>query len=122
MFPLKVPGPDSMPPLFFQHFWPKVGEEVTKTVMDFLNSGIVPPNFNETHVVLIPKCKEPKKITDFRPISLCNVAYKIASTAIANRLKKIIPSIISDTQSTFVHGRLIIDNVLVAFETMHHIS
>ena len=69
MFPLKVPGLDGMPPLFFQHFWPKVGEVVTKIVLDFLNSGIAPPNFNETHVVLIPKCKEPKKITDYRPIS-----------------------------------------------------
>ena len=46
----------------------------------------------------------------------------MASKAIANRLKKILPSIISDTQSAFVHGRLIINNVIVAFETMHHIS
>ena len=41
MFPLKVPGPNGMPPLFFQHFWPKVGEVVTKTVLDFLNSGML---------------------------------------------------------------------------------
>ena len=46
----------------------------------------------------------------------------MASKAIANRLKRILPSIISDTQSAFVHGRLIINNVIVAFETMHHIS
>ena len=97
MFPLKVPGLDGMPPLFFQHFLPKVGEVVTKIVLDFLNSGIAPPNFNETHVVLIPKCKEPKKITDYRPISLCNVVYKITSKAFVNRLKKILPSIINDT-------------------------
>ena len=111
-----------MPLLFFQHFWPKVGEEVTRIVLDFLNSGIVPPNFNETHVALIPKCKEPMKITDFRPISLCNVVHKIASKAIANSMKKILPSIINDTQSVFVHGRLITNNVLVTFETMHHIN
>ena len=85
MFPLKASDPDGMPPLFFQHFWPKVGEVVTKIVLDFLNSGIAPPNFNETHVVLIPKCKEPKKITDYRPISLCNVVYKITSKAFANK-------------------------------------
>ena len=92
-----------MPPLFFQHFWPKVGEEVTRIVLDSLNSGIVAPNFNETHVVLIPKCKEPMKITDFRPINLYNVVYKIASKAIANSMKKILPSIIYDSQSAFVH-------------------
>ena len=111
-----------MLPLFFQHFWPLIGNVVSKTVLDFLNFGIVPLNFNETHIVLNPKIKEPKKVTDYRPISLCNVAYKLASKAIANRLKKILPSIVSDTQSAFVHGRLITDNILVAFETMHHIN
>ena len=122
MHSLKAPGPDGMPPLFYQQFWPIVGEVVNKTILDFLNHGLYPPNFNETYIVLIPKVKEPKRVTDFRLISLCNVVFRITSKVIANKLKKILPSIISDTQSAFVHGRLITDNVLVAFETMHHIN
>lgn len=97
MYPLKAPGPDDMPPLFFQHFWNTCSEVVTSTVLDFLNHGMSPPNFNKTHIVLILKINEPKHVSDYRPISLCNVAYKIASKAIANRLKKFLPSIISDT-------------------------
>ena len=122
MYHLKSLGPDGMPPLFFQHFWPSIGQLVTKTVLDFLNFGIAPPMFNDTHVVLIPKNKDPKNISDYHPISSCNVIFKLASKVIANKLKKILPFIISDTQSAFVHGRLIMDNVLVAFEAMHYIS
>lgn len=122
MQPSKAPGPDGMPPLFFQHFWPLVGNLVTKTVLDFLNHGVIPPKFNETHIVLVPKNNNPKRVSDYRPISLCNVIYKLASKTLANRLKKILPLIISESQSAFVNGRLISDNVLIAFETMHHIG
>ena len=97
MYSLKSPGPDGMPPLFYQHFWPKICVMVTSTVLAFLNLGIIAPNFNHTHIFLIPKCKEPKSVTDYRPISLCNVVYKIASKAITNRLKKVLPYIIIDT-------------------------
>ena len=86
-----------MPPLFYQHFWPKIGEVVARTILDFLNFGLTSPNFNETYIVLIPKVKEPKKVTDYRPISLCNVMLRIVSKAIANRMKKFLSSIISDT-------------------------
>ena len=78
MHPKKALGLDGMPPLFYQHYWFLVGNCVTKTVLYFLNHGISPPNFNETHVVLIPKIKTPIKITKFRPISLSNVISKLA--------------------------------------------
>ena len=94
----------------------------SKTVLDFLNLGITPLNFNETHIVLIPKVKDPKRVMDFRSISLCNVAYKIASKTIANRLKQMLPQLVCENQSAFVVERLITDNVLVASKTMYHIS
>ena len=122
MYPLKAPDLDSMPLLFYQHFWPTVGDVVTKTVLHFLKLGIVSPNFNDTYIFFIPKVREPKYVIEFHPISLCNVIYKLASKKLANRLKKVLPSIIRDTYSAFVHERLITDNVLVAFETMHLIS
>ena len=76
MYPFKALMSDGMPPLVYQHFWPNISEVVTKTILDFLNNGLSPPNFNEMHIVLIPKIKEPKRVSDYRPISLCNVVFK----------------------------------------------
>ena len=77
---------------------------------------------NDTYICLILKVKSPRKITEFRPISLCNVVYRLISKILANRLKRVLDAVIDELQSTFVPGRLITDNVLVAFETMHCID
>ena len=92
---------------------------MTPTMLDFLNSSTILPEINYTHIVLIPKIKSPKRISDYRSISLCNVIYKIISKVLANRLKLILPMLISPTQSAFVPGRLITGNVLVTYETLH---
>ena len=71
---------------------------------------------------MIPKVNNPETVAQFRPISLCNVIYKILSKVIVNRLKPILKSIISETQSAFVADRLITDNILIAFESLHHMK
>ena len=119
MAPLKAPGPDGMPPLFYQNFWPVVDKDVTSSVLIWLNLGILPFPINHTFITLIPKVDSPELVTEFRPISLCNVLYKIFSKVLANRLKKFLPNLITEHQSAFAKNRLITDNILVAFETLH---
>ena len=119
MHPSKARGPDGMSVLFFQKYWHIVGSHVTVAVLSCLNSGHILKSSNFTHIVLIPKVKNPTRVSDYRPISLCNVIFKLISKVMVNRLKRILPKIISDNQSAFVPGRLITDNFLVAFEILH---
>ena len=119
MAPLKARGPDGMPLLFYQHFWSTMQYDFTSTILSWLNSGILPQPINHTFITLIPKKKNPEHASEFRPISLCNVLYKIFSKVLANRLKRILPKIITEHQSAFTKSRLIFDNILVAFESLH---
>ena len=113
MAPLKAPGLNGMPPLFYQTYWTEVGMDITQAVLSCLNSGSILKSINHTFITLIPKVKNPERVSEFRPISLCNVIYKVVSKVIANRLKPLLNSIISETQSAFVADKLITDNVLM---------
>lgn len=122
MHPNKAPGPDGMAPLFFITYWDIVGQAVTKVVLSSFKSGTLPPILNHSFITLISKKKRPKFVTDFWPISLSNVLYKLVAKVLANRLKGILHQIISPTQSAFVLGRRISNNVLATFEIMHFLN
>ena len=81
--------------LFYQKFRHIVGDDLIATMSDFLNSGTMLLDINYTHVVLILKVKSLERISYYRPISLCNVIYKIILKVLANRLKLIFPKLIS---------------------------
>jgi hypothetical protein len=116
---LKAPGPDGMPAIFYKKHWEVVGPQVIKEVLGVLNGGPIPAEWNDTWVTLIPKVKNPEAMKDLRPISLCNVVYKLISKVLANRLKSILNELIAPNQSAFVPGRLITDNILLAYEVTH---
>lgn len=119
MHPNKAPGIDGHHALFFQKFWHIMGPDIISFVQSWWCGEVDLDEVNRTCIVLIPKCENQLSMKDFRPISLCTVLYKILSKTMANRLKVILPSIISPNQSAFVPRRLITDNALVAFEIFH---
>ncbi|KAM6583771.1 hypothetical protein CsatB_010773 [Cannabis sativa] len=122
MHPDKFPRPDEMTSGFFQKCWPIVKDDIINMVKQFFHNGPLPTDLNKTILVLIPKKKQPMDMGDLRPMALCNVLYKIVSKVVANRLKSVMPSIISDTQSAFLQGRLISDNIMIAYEIIHHLK
>ncbi|XP_048615701.1 uncharacterized protein LOC125588412 [Brassica napus] len=119
MHPDKAPGPDGMTALFYQQFWDIVKQDLTLMVYKFMFEGHVANSLNDTNICLIPKTTKPNDMAQFRPISLCNVSYKIVSKVLCQRLKKVLPGLISETQSAFVAGRQISDNIMIAQEMFH---
>jgi hypothetical protein len=122
MFPTKAPGPDGFPAHFFQRNWGVCGSDTILAVRRILSGEDSAEVINKTVLVLIPKVHDANNLFQFCPINLCNVLYKIASKVLANRLKSILPDIISKEQSTFFLGRLITDNIIAAYECLHYLE
>lgn len=102
MDPLKAPGPDGFRVLFYQSYWDIVGDNVFRLVQQLWRGEVSTSQINHTYVTLIPKVRNPNSMVNFRPISLCIVIYKIFAKTLANHLKRILPSIVSDNHESSV--------------------
>ncbi|KAA3473268.1 reverse transcriptase [Gossypium australe] len=122
MGPTKAAGFNGFPAIFYKKFWHILGRDTSDFCLEVLNNGISLDEINRTMVVLIPKIASPTNLKNFRPISLCTVIYKIITKSVANRLKKVLEVCIDNYQSAFVPGRLITDNVLLAYEVLHSLK
>jgi hypothetical protein len=107
---LKSRGPDGLPPLFYKKYWQVVGNSVIKVVRNFFITCKILKEVNHSYIVLIPKILNPSTINHFRPISLFNTVYKVISKLIVDRLRAVIPNLVSPTQSVFIPGRWIVEN------------
>lgn len=101
----KAPGHDGYSSKFFKAAWSIVGNEVCEAIRDFFRYGKLLGELNATIIGLVPKMKTPQKVSDFRPISCCNVVYKCISKVIANRLKGVLGDLVNECQSAFIPKR-----------------
>ena len=112
----KSPGPDGFPCEFFKATWSVIFHDFTVAIQSVFMKSFLPKGINSTVLALIPKKTEASEMKDYRPIACCNILYKVVSKIIANRLKTLMPRIISANQSAFIQGRLLMENVLLAID------
>ncbi|KAI0488370.1 hypothetical protein KFK09_028200 [Dendrobium nobile] len=109
-----APGPDGYSFAFYQQTWLISDFKLCSAVKYFFSTGHMPRGVKSTVITLIPKGTHSNSISDYRPISLCNVFYKIVVKIIANRMKPILPFIINESQSGFVAKRCSTDYIILA--------
>ncbi|GJW57316.1 hypothetical protein Tco_0104047 [Tanacetum coccineum] len=109
----KSPGPDGFTSTFFKNTWDISSSDVVNAVKEFFVNDILLKELNHTIITLIPKVSTLVQINDFCPISCCNVLFKCISKIISNSIKECLDGLVSITQSTFVSGRRISNNILL---------
>lgn len=118
----KAPGPDGFTSNLYHHFWDLIKADVWNVVEESRAMHWLLPSLNSTFTALIPKVARPSTPEKFRPIALCDVIYQIISKVIANRLKPLLPLLISPKQSEYVEGHQILDGIILTHETIHSLK
>ena len=118
------PNPDKAPRLWFHNkilieFWHIIGQDVIHVFQSFCNRGYLLKSLNESHICLIPKGSIQETFSDFWPISLCNVIYKLISKSLAQKIKPFLDDLIFPSQCAFIKGRYISNNIIIASKIYH---
>lgn len=101
----KSPGPDDINFGFIKQFWLELKDDFMRFVVEFHRNGKLTKGVNATFISLIPKVDSPQRLNDFRPISLVGCMYKVLAKLLANRLRAVMGSVVSDSQSAFCSGQ-----------------
>jgi hypothetical protein len=120
--PSKAPIPDGMSFQFYQTFWEVIKSDLLSIFIVFYNHELDIAKFNLASICLLPKKEDAITIRNFRPISLINCSFKIITKLLADRLACMIDSLIAPSQTAYIKGRLILDNVVCAHEVLHQVK
>ena len=119
----RSPGSDGFPAEFLKFFWTDFKSIYYRMILESLNNGSLPLTLREGIICLIPKPHKPRDdINSYRPITLLNGSYKIIASVLANRLKKVIPTIIEKDQTGFVTGRFVGDNTRLTYDLIEYLK
>ena len=119
----KSPGSDGITIEFYKQFWDCIKKYVVNSLNYSYDKGELSTLQSQSLITLLPKPeKDISFIKNWRPISLLNTDYKIATKAIANRIKQILPTIIDDTQTGFMKDRYIGENVRILEELLDYVE
>lgn len=116
----KSPGNDGLTNEFYQYFWPQINEWVIDSFNSAYESGELSTSQKQAVITLLDKGKDRMFIENWRPISLLNVDYKIASKVLTKRLDDIIPKVIGINQTGFVKGRFINDTIRTMYDIIEY--
>lgn len=118
----KASGPDGLPNEFLKMYWPEVKDQILLIFERLFNNSLDLTSYNEAKIVMIPKCDPAATTSDFRPISVLNLIPKLISKVLANRLRVVLPDLISRNQTCFIQGRQIAENFVTTRELLQHIT
>ena len=111
----KAPGNDGITVMCLRALWPTIGDYMMKSFEESIKEGVMATSQRQSVIRLIPKKdKSPLELKNWRPISLMNTDTKILAKALAERLKTVLPDLVSEEQNAYLSGRIIHDGTRVA--------